>query len=85
MCYQPDVTAYLKAFDDALLELFKTWAGTAAEYVDGADIGPQDWNAEFLQQVESRMPELKEHREYGRLVRMLDDLAGTAEHSVTEQ
>ena len=78
MCYQRDFEAQVKAFDDALLGLFKEWAAMTAEHVDGADIGPQDWDAEFLREVSNRPPELKKNREYRRLVRLLDALAGTA-------
>ena len=77
MCHQPDYEAQMRAFDDALLGLFREWAAVTAEHVDGADIGPQDWDAEFLREVSNRLPELKKSAEYNRLVRLLDALAGT--------
>jgi hypothetical protein len=78
MCNQADFVILQKAFDDALLKLFWEWAPLAAEYIDGDDVGPQDWDAEFLHHIADRLPELKKTRDYGRLTRLLDALAVAA-------
>ncbi len=78
MYEQPDYAELKKAFDDALLKLFWAWATLEAEFIDGDDVGPQDWDAEFLRHIAGRLPELKKARDYGRLTRLLDALACTA-------
>ncbi len=78
MNHQADYATLKKAFDDALLRLFWEWATLEAEYIDGDDVGPQDWDARFLRHIADRLPELKKTHDHGRLVRLLDALANPA-------
>ncbi len=78
MCNQPDFAKLQEEFDNALLQLFWSWATLEAEYIDGDDVGPQDWDAEFQRRIADRLPELKKARDYGRLIRLLDALAVAA-------
>lgn len=75
MCNQPDFAKLQEEFDNALMQLFLSWAKLEAEFIDGDDVGPQDWDAEFQRRVADRLPELKKARDYGRLTRLLDALA----------
>jgi hypothetical protein len=75
MNHQADYAALKNAFDEALLKLFWEWATLEAEYIDGDDVGPQDWDARFLKHIVNRLPELKKARDHGRLTRLLDALA----------
>jgi len=85
MCNQPDYKAHMGAFDDALVELFRRWSATVAEYIDGADIGPQDWGQEFIEEITRRLPELKKRPEYVEMAKALDALAGPPQDSAGDR
>lgn len=72
----------MKALDDALLAFYEEWVSLMLQQIDGTDVGPQDWDAAFLEEIAGRMPELREKAEHAKLIRMLNEAVGSSPEPV---